>query len=202
MRTRYCTCIILLMLVACETAPTTGTPRTAPETSPPPPTLVAPTPAIEGDVAGAQVILSFITAFNAGQFDAAYQLLDEDYIVVSDCDWQSGVGIDLPHFPSINRPKSKQLTVEVAEWLRQRMADHDHLFVSRVSGGTLQPRAFGVDFARRTSDTLRRLGFPNGITRILGAKVILSDDHMHISGFAMGPGPLSEHSPDCRPENR
>ena len=96
-------------------------------------------------------ILAFFNTYNAGQFDQALALLDEN-IGVSDCDYQTIKNMGFAG-------KS-----EVTLWLRQRIADHDHLSVNGVFGGSaIEPTAFGVDFSRRTSDTLRRIGFPNGI---------------------------------------
>ena len=53
----------------------------------------------------------------------------------------------------------------VVRWLRQRFADHDRLTLGRIldeNPGQLVG-VVGVEFTRRTSDTLRRLGYTNGI---------------------------------------
>ena len=109
-------------------------------------------------------------------------------IGVSDCDYQTIKNMGFAG-------KS-----EVTLWLRQRIADHDHLSVNGVFGGSaIEPTVFGVDFSQRTSDTLRRLGFPNGIRFQGTAKVILTSDLKRIDTVALGPGPLNDGTP-CRPQ--
>lgn len=134
---------------------------------------------------GGTVILRFFDAFNSGQVDAALELLDET-VRVSDCDFDHVQDVEF------------EGKAQVAEWLGQRIADHDQLFVSRVWGGALQPGVFGIDFDRRRSNTLRRLGFPDG-AKYPSAKVVVVLESMLIDGIALGPGPASIPSV-CRPE--
>ena len=143
----------------------------------------------EGEEA-ALLVLAFINAYNAGRFAEAVDLLDKD-AGASDCDWETGTGVITGGVGNKD---------EVAEWLRQRIADHDQLIVSHILGGSDYSNAFGVHFARRTSDTLRRLGFPDGLTSISPAKVILTYAYKRILTFAMGPGPQGDTS-SCHPEN-
>jgi hypothetical protein len=53
----------------------------------------------------------------------------------------------------------------VVRWLKQRFADHDRLTLAWIADeNPAQPvGVVGVKYARRTSDTLRRLGYPRGI---------------------------------------
>jgi hypothetical protein len=132
------------------------------------------------------VILDFFNALNAGNFDDAVARLD-DGIGISDCDFQALKNISFAG------------KLESAQWLRARIADHERFFVNDVLGGGLSPSVWGVEFDRRTSDTLRRLGFPNGIRNQISAKVILTSDLKQLDRLALGPGPLSDGS-SCRPE--
>jgi hypothetical protein len=132
------------------------------------------------------VILTFFNALNTGRFDDATALLDDD-IGISDCNFQAIKNISFAG------------KLEASKWLRERIADHDHFFVNDLEGPGTSPTVFGVGFDRRTSDTLRLLGFPNGIRNQVGAKVILTSDLKRLVRLALGPGPLSDGS-TCRPE--
>jgi hypothetical protein len=61
----------------------------------------------------------------------------------------------------------------VVRWLKQRFADHDRLTLARIlDQNPAQPiGVVGVEYARRESDTLRRLGFPKGIAPQIGQKL-------------------------------
>jgi hypothetical protein len=136
------------------------------------------------------LFMEFIRAYNAGQLDGALALLDER-VVGSDCDYLKVSAI-------LFDGKS-----EAAEWLRRRMADHDHLEVSRVLNENQDPstsrHTLGVEYSRRTNDTLAKLGFVKGITPKLRSKVIFNDESTRIAEFANGPG--GGDSSECRPEN-
>lgn len=58
-----------------------------------------------------------------------------------------------------------------AAWLGQRFADHDQLILGQITIGGQGGLVMGVSFARRTSDTLRAQGLPDGIEPQLAAKV-------------------------------
>jgi hypothetical protein len=199
---------LVVILVACSSAVSRSEERPTPMPTLPPSPTVSPTPEPQPtatfppvtptlDLAngegkeGARLVLAFINAFNAGRLDEAADLLDDD-AGASDCNWDTRTDIDIPRGGG-NKDK-------VVEWLRQRLADHDQLIVSRILQGSDSPNAFGVHFVRRTSDTLRRLGFPDGLNNIGPAKVILTFDYKHILNFALGPGPQGDKS-TCYPEN-
>jgi hypothetical protein len=193
---------LALILVTCRSAvnraeeratamPTHNPSPTVSDTPQPRPTvtLLPITPTIDAaNTEGALLVLAFINAYNAGQLAEAVDLLDKD-AGASDCNWETRTDIDIPRNAG-NKDK-------VAEWLRQRIADHDLLVVSRIVGNE---QVFGVHFARRTSDTLRRLGFPDGLTNSNPAKVILTDDRKRLLGIALGPGPQGDKSM-CHPES-
>lgn len=134
-----------------------------------------------------QVVLQFIDAFNAGKLSEALALFSSDP-VVSDCDYTA---VEAVEFTGRR---------EIARWLRQRFADRDRLEVSRVADeNPAQPvGVVGVEYARRTSDTLRTLGFRSGIEPQLATKVVFTTrGPVLIRVFANGP---VGGSPEfCRP---
>jgi hypothetical protein len=111
---------------------------------------------------GVSAVVRFLDAFNGGQLGPALAQFTRDpafirYVGVSDCDFR--------------REKDVKVfgRADVEQWLRARFADHD-----RVTPSTIFPigiRGAGVWYSRRTSDTLRALGFPAGIQAGLGSKV-------------------------------
>ncbi len=105
------------------------------------------------------VLIAFIHAYNAGHVDTAVALFGPPW-VWSDCDYRRGAVLAGQDKASLRR------------WLEQRAADHDRLDIGRITVGTEQEVALGVTFKRRTSDTLRALGHPQGIVPALSAKVI------------------------------
>src|SRR5581483_6663515 len=158
---------LVLILAACSQVTVTGTSVPLAETLRSPFTPTAPnTPVIVGDVEGAHLVLAFIEAYNSGRVEAALGLMD-DQAQASDCDYEAvraiwtGYGKD-----------------RVAEWLRQRSADHDQLIVRRIEGSS---DVFGVEFALRTSNALRGLGFMLAIQPKIVTKMILTSRAKRIS---------------------
>ncbi len=136
------------------------------------------------------VFMDFLRAYNNGRLDEALALLAED-VGVSDCDYQN---IKVVTF---------QGKLQAADWLRQRISDHDRLEVSRIANENPDPgsgrHVIGVEYSRRTSLTLAKLGFGDGITPRLASKVIFTPEPALIQSFANGPyggGPEP-----CRPGN-
>jgi len=196
--------ILTLILAACRAEATNVDITTATATSRTSPTGVVPTipqtaapttqTAVPSDHAAAPplptpqtaeagIVLAFILAYNTGDLDAAVALLD-DGVGVSDCDYQRV------------RPIGFMGKAAVTDWLRQRMADHDQLTVQEIEVGG---GAVGVGYARRTSDTLRKLGFADGIRPQSATKVILTSDRKRIAMFANGP--VGGDPETCRPAN-
>jgi hypothetical protein len=81
---------------------------------------------------------------------------------------------------------------DVAQWLHQRAADHDQLTVRsiRIIANDVSPVAgAGVTYSRRTSDTLKSLGFATGITRGLASKIAFTvRGRVRLSQFANAAG--------------
>ena len=132
------------------------------------------------------VTVRFIAAFNGRQLHPALALLTPG-VSVSDCDYKK---------VQVVSADGRQ---EVARWLRQRFADRDRLTVARVfDENPDQPLGVvGVEYSRRTSKTLRALGFPNGIVPKLASKVGFSTKPLRIRAFANGPYGGDPNS--CRP---
>jgi hypothetical protein len=59
------------------------------------------------------------------------------------------------------------------QWLKRRFADHDRLTIGRIydENPAQLTGVVAVEYARRTSDTLRKLGFANGIVPQAGQKL-------------------------------
>lgn len=124
-----------------------------------------------------QVVLQFIDAFNAQRLREALALFSSDP-VVSDCDYR---GVEAVEFTGRR---------EIESWLRQRFADRDRLEVSLIADeNPAQPIGVAaVEYARRTSDTLRALGFRTGIEPQLATKVVFTTrGPVLIRTFANGP---------------
>jgi len=133
------------------------------------------------------VTVRFIDAFNRRQLRAALALLTLS-ADVSDCDYRRV------------RATEVRGRRQVTTWLRQRFRDRDHLEVARIwNANPEQPTGVvGIDWAKRTSNTLRSLEFPAGIKPQLGAKVVFTTTRpIRISRFANGPVGGSPES--CRP---
>lgn len=122
------------------------------------------------------VIVSFVQAYNQGRVEEALALLD-DQITGSDCDYARVTTIFFKGKP------------EAEAWLRARKADADQLTIERiVNENPGDTHVAAVSFARRTSNTLRSLGFAQGITPKLAAKVVVFSEPTRIIAFANGPG--------------
>ncbi len=134
------------------------------------------------------VFTEFIQAYNSGQLQAALALLAKK-VGVSDCDYQN---IKVVTF---------QGKSQVAGWLQQRISDHDQLEVSHIENEnqdrTSGKHVIGVTYSRRTSMTLAKLGFDNGITPTLASKVIFTSQPTLVQSFANGP--YGGDSELCRP---
>jgi len=127
--------------------------------------------------------MAFVDAFNAGDLARAMAAFGPRP-AVSDCDYRAVRAVEFTG------------RAEVARWLRDRFADHDHLTVSRIFNETKARRVVGVEWAGRASDTLASLGFPHGIQPALAAKVVFTS-YGRIFTFANGP--VGGSSDFCRP---
>lgn len=136
------------------------------------------------------MIKRLIDAYNAGDLDGALALVG-DRIYWSDCDYRAVKAVEI------------EGKADLAGWLGQRFAEQDRLEVDRldVQGPDNSPDGTvvaNIEYRRRTSDTLRSLGFPQGIRPKLGTKVGLPPPYTHIEIFANGPAGGSPQA--CQPE--
>ena len=123
------------------------------------------------------VLVDFIQAYNNGLLEEALVMLSED-VVVSDCDYPEVQAVEFLG------------KVEAEEWLRKRLEDQDRLVVSRISNENPDQsgrHTTAVGYARRSSETLDRLGFAEGIEPALASKVVFSAEPVRIQRFANGP---------------
>jgi hypothetical protein len=133
-------------------------------------------------------VVAFVDAYNAGRVDVALALVTED-ASVSDCDYRSASGVIVAR------------TDAIRQWLQDRAADHDQLVLESIANENPEPstgsHVVAVSYAKRTSDTLRALGFPKGVGPRLATKVVFSTSDDRIRTFANGPG--GGASDLCRP---
>jgi len=133
-------------------------------------------------------LVAFLDAYNAGDVNRALALLSDD-VSISDCDYRG---------PKVLTPTGRDAA---RQWLSERAADHDQLVLESILNENPDPttgsHVVAVSYARRTSDTLRALGVPNGIEPQTATKAVFTatDDRLRV--FANGPfgGPIEL----CRP---
>ncbi len=134
------------------------------------------------------VVLSLFDAYNRGSLEDALAVLDAR-ISWSDCNYKLTAIVDL---------KGKS---EVAKYLQQRFADHDQFEIASIENFNPEPesssRALGISYLRRSSDTLRSLGFRSGIKPAAATKVVFADPADQILAF--GNGPVGASAELCRP---
>jgi len=135
-------------------------------------------------------MIELMRAYNAGHLEEVLALLDEK-VSWSDCDFQNISVVNL-----IGKTK-------VGDWLQKRFADHDFLEIATIelanveNQDTASKDVVVAEYLYRTSDTLKNLGFPNGIKPSLASKVVFTPTHDHVLHFANGPyGGSAEF---CRP---
>jgi hypothetical protein len=173
--------LALLFLAAGSVSGTAG----GPETNLEPPATFTLTARQASEVS---VVVRFISAFNGRHLRAALALVTPS-IGVSDCDYRRVAATEA------------RGRLQVAAWLRLRFRDRDQLTVARISNANPdQPSGVvAVDWAKRTSNTLRSLGFPAGIKPQLSAKVVFATTApVRISRFANGP--VGGSPSLCRPQ--
>jgi hypothetical protein len=136
-------------------------------------------------------VAAMVEAYNVGDVDSVMRLL-ADQVVWSDCDYREQTVV------GFHRLTPRE---EIASYLLGRFADRDHLEIATISYTTPDApgsvgRAVSVVYGRRTSDTLRSLGFVNGIRGPSATKIAFGPDGRIVSvshaSFPAVPG-------ECRP---
>jgi SnoaL-like domain len=141
----------------------------------------SPAPTASFTVSGASpafvaLVVRFVDAFNAGDLERAAALFADD-ANVSDCDFTTHTIVE------------GQGRDAIRGWLAARFADHDRLVIGSIfNHNPDSDRAVGVEFTKRTSDTIARLGAPDGIAPDVDAKVVLDAAGARLAAFANGPG--------------
>ncbi len=127
-------------------------------------------------------VVEFNRAFNTQRLSDGLRIFAPD-ASVSDCDYKRMRGVEF---------RGQR---DVAHWLRERFADHDHLIIKEIRNeNELQPvGVVVVEYVRRANDTLRALGFSAGIVPPIAAKVVFGIGYkvgraVRIKAFALGPG--------------
>jgi len=123
-------------------------------------------------------VVRFVTAFNSARLDDASAVFADD-AALNDCDFATHEIVEARGRAAIRA------------WLIQRFADHDRLVIARIFNMNPDPnsnQSAGVDFALRTSDTIARLGAPNGFAPQGEAKVVFEPTGQRIITFANAPG--------------
>jgi hypothetical protein len=122
-------------------------------------------------------LVAFVDAYNAGRVDAALAMLTDD-VSVSDREYRPV------------RVIQARGTDQARRWLRERAAQHDQLVLESVRNENPEPASgshvVAVSYARRTNDTLRALGFSNGIVPHTATKVAFTTSDDRIRAFANG----------------
>lgn len=135
--------------------------------------------ALASDAPRVALVERFIAAIDRGDRSAVLALMIDDPIV-SDCDYANVAVVEV-------RGRDK-----VSAWIDGRVADHDRFTVERIENGNTDASsaAIGVVFARRTSDSLRALGFADGVRPQSETKIRFSGsgNDLRIETFANGPG--------------
>ena len=108
--------------------------------------------------------------------------------VVSDCDFSAGTAFGV------------RGTEEVRHWLTDRFSDHDEISIGTIDVVAGDPPVAAVHLTLRSSDTLVRVGFPDGWVPTVGdVKVQFVASPLRIAVWAMGPvganPPLCDISP-------
>jgi hypothetical protein len=111
-----------------------------------------------------QAVARFFAAFNAHQPARALVWFTNDpryarYVGANDCDFRNHTTVGF-----LGRE-------EVGGWLKVRARDHDRFVVDHVRLIGTRPAGAAVTYRLRQSDTLRALGYPQGIVPDVVTKV-------------------------------
>lgn len=130
-------------------------------------------------------VVEFLRAYNRARLHPALAVLAAQPSG-SDCDYRREQSFTF---------RGREATVR---WLRGLFRDRDRLTLARIyNENANQSRVVAVEFSRRTSDSLRAMGFRNGIRPRVAAKVVFTPG-TRIATFAFGPGGGDPEL--CRPE--
>ena len=139
-------------------------------------------------------LVGFLTAYNRRDLRAALSYFTtgprrSHFPRASDCDYRRRKTVVFLFREGVKR------------WLRQRFADHDHLTLSRVhdDNPTEPVGVVAISYARRTSDTLRKLGYSRGIVPQAEQKLpfVFVRGKAKFNFFALGSTGAPTPNPEC-----
>jgi hypothetical protein len=140
-------------------------------------------------------VAGFIRSYNQRDLKGALsyfvtrRLPGQSSITATDCDYRG------------KKTDVYALRSGLVRWLRGRFADHDRLTLGRIfDQNPSQPvGVVGVEYVRRTSDTLQKLGYPNGIVPQVGQKLVFRFERgvPKFLTFALASTGASTPNPEC-----
>lgn len=132
-----------------------------------------------------RTLVALIDAYNHAVLEDVLPLVT-DNVVWTDCDYASASAVSI-------RGK-----LDLSKFLKGRFADHDQIEIGTIWNLNDDPAtnaAIGLSISKRTSDTLTRLGFREGIVGAQAVKIPFVSDN-RIGGFVAA----SLNQPqECRP---
>lgn len=181
--------LVVATVAACAVSPRGGEGTPVPKTNGPYASGYA---LVSLDGAHARAVASvvgLIDAYNAGDLDGTLARL-ADNPAWSDCDYRAGKAV------AISRAAPR---AEFISFLRARFADHDRLELGHIEYSSPEDVnangiGLGVWFTRRSSDTLRELGYASGIQGPQRTKIALSTE-----GLIVGASLTASPTGTCRP---
>jgi hypothetical protein len=132
-------------------------------------------------------VVKLIDAYNSADMAGLQGLLAPVVAAWADCAGDKFVAIS-----ATLRPVAKAETIA---YFQARFADHDRLEVGRITTAPANGgEGVGIQFARRSNDSLRALGFPDGIVGPQTNKTVFDASGLVVA-FANASGPQ-----DCHPK--
>jgi len=130
--------------------------------------------------------IRYLAAFNGRRLRDARALLSSN-VAISDCDYTR---VHVQEFHGL---------AAATGWLRRRFADRDRLVLSRIYNENADDPtgSVGLEFARRTNLTLRKLGYASGIVPKGATKVLFTSGSIRIRALSLGP--VGGSADLCRP---
>jgi hypothetical protein len=135
-------------------------------------------------------VVKLVDAYNAADMAGVQALLAPEVAAWADCAGDRFVAINGQF--GVFAPLGKAATIP---YFQARFADHDRLEIGQITtipgvGG----EGVGIRFSRRSNDSLRTLGFPNGIVGPQTNKTVFDAAGLVVA-FANASGPQ-----DCHPK--
>jgi hypothetical protein len=135
-------------------------------------------------------VVKLVDAYNAADMAGVQSLLASEVAAWADCAGDRFVAINGQY--GVFAPVAKAATIP---YFQARFADHDRLEIGQVTTSPgVGGEGVGSRFARRSNDSLRTLGFPDGIVGPHTNKTVFDASGLVVA-FANASGPQ-----DCHPK--